>query len=134
MRFMMFMLPNEPGQIDPNAPQVPTAEAASEMTKYNDELVKAGVMLDGVGLHPQNEGVRVTYSGGKRTVIDGPYTEAKEAIGGYWIIQTKTKDEAIEWAKRVPQVGDTDFTIEVRQIFEMDEFPADVQAAAQSQL
>jgi hypothetical protein len=131
MRFMMIMLPNEPGQLDPNAPQVPTAEAVAEMSKYNEELAKAGVRLTAEGLHPQNEGHRVTFSGGKRTVIDGPFTEAKEAIGGYWIIQTKTKDEALEWAKRVPQVGTSDFTIELRQIFEMDEFPEDVQAAAQ---
>jgi hypothetical protein len=131
MRFVMFMLPNEPGQSDKGAPQVPTAEAVSEMTKYNEELVKAGVRLTAEGLHPQHEGVRVSWDGGKRRVIDGPFTETKEAIGGYWIIQTKTKDEAVEWAKRVPTVGG-DFTIELRQIFEMDEFPADVQAAAQS--
>jgi hypothetical protein len=132
MRFVMFMLPNEPGQSEATAPQVPTAEAVSEMTKYNDELVKAGVMLTGEGLHPQHEGVRVSWDGGKRRVLDGPFTETKEAIGGFWIIQTKTKDEAVEWAKRVPQVGTTEFTIELRQIFEMEEFPADVQAAAQS--
>ena len=132
MRFIMFMLPNELGQSDEGSPQVPTAEAVAEMTKYNDELVKAGVLLAGEGLHPQHEGVRIAFAGGKRTVIDGPFTETKEAIGGYWMIQTKTKDEALEWAKRVPQVGDSDFTIELRQIFEMDEFPADVQAAAES--
>jgi hypothetical protein len=127
MRFMMLMLPN----LDVEHPGVPTAEDVAEMTKYNQELEKAGVMLDGEGLHPQSEGVRVAYSGGKRTVIDGPYTEAKEAIGGYWIIQTKSKDEAVEWAKRVPAIRGADFTIELRQIFEMEEFPPDVQAAAQ---
>ena len=87
-------------------------------------------MLAGEGLHPQSEGARVTYSGGKRTVIDGPFTEAKEAIGGYWMIQVKSKEEAIEWAKRVPAVDDADFTIELRQVFDMDEFPPDVQKAA----
>ena len=129
MRFMMFMLPNEPGQIDPAAPQVPTAEAVGEMSKYNQELEKAGVLLSLDGLHPQNEGTRVVCKGGKRTVIDGPFTEAKEAIGGYWLIQAKSKEEAVEWAKRVPVVHD-DFTIEVRQVFDMEEFPPDVQAAA----
>jgi hypothetical protein len=130
MRFMMFMLPNEPGQLDPSAPQMPDAESVAEMAKYNQELEKAGVLLSLDGLHPQNEGTRVVCTGGKRTVIDGPFTEAKEAIGGYWMIQAKSKEEAIEWAKRVPVVHD-DFTIEVRQVFDMEEFPPDVQAAAQ---
>jgi hypothetical protein len=125
MRFMMFMLPNI--QFDDR--YMPTAEEVATMTAYNDEITKAGVMLTGEGLHPQTEGVRLAFSGGRPTVIDGPFTEAKEAIGGYWIIQTKTKDEAVEWAKRVPTVGG-DFTIELRQIFEIDEFPEDVQAAA----
>ena len=125
MRFMMLMLPN----IDPTADWTPTAEAVGEMTKYNDQLVQAGVMLTGEGLHPQTEGVRVSFTGGKATVTDGPFTEAKEMIGGYWLIQVKSKEEAVEWAKRCPTVGG-DFAIELRQIFEMDEFPPDVQAAA----
>ena len=103
MRFMMFMLPEMPGQADPESPQLPTADAAVTMGKYNDELTKAGVLLSLDGLHPQWEGTRVAFSGGKRTVIDGPFTEAKEAIGGYWLIQVKSKEEAIEWAKRVPR-------------------------------
>jgi hypothetical protein len=126
MRFMMFMLPN----IDPDADWTPTPEAVATMTKYNEALVKAGVLLAGEGLHPQTEGQRVAFTGGKPTVLDGPFTEAKEMIGGYWIIDVKSKDDALEWAKRVPTV-DGDFTIELRQIFEMDEFPPDVQAAAQ---
>ncbi len=126
MRFMMFMLPN----IDPDAEWTPTPEAVATMTKYNEALVKAGALLAGEGLHPQTEGQRVAFSGGKPTVIDGPFTEAKEMIGGYWILDVKSKDEALEWAKRVPTVGG-DFTIELRQIFELDEFPPDVQAAAQ---
>lgn len=126
MRFMMFMLPN----IDPDADWTPSPEAVATMTKYNEALVKAGVLLAGEGLHPQTEGQRVAFSGGKPTVIDGPFTEAKEMIGGYWILDVKSKDEALEWAKRVPAVGG-DFTIELRQIFELDEFPPDVQAAAQ---
>jgi hypothetical protein len=126
MRFMMFMLPN----LEPEDYGVPTAEAVAEMSKYNDELTKAGVMLAGEGLHPPEEGTRVAYSGGTRTLIDGPFTEAKEAIGGYWMIQVKSKEEAIEWAKRVPAVQNGDFTIELRQVFDMEEFPPDVQKAA----
>jgi hypothetical protein len=124
MRFMMFMLPNLPQDAD----WTPSAEAVAEMSKYNDTLTKAGALLDLSGLHPQNEGVRVTFSDGKSTVTDGPFTEAKEVIGGYWLIDVKSKEEAVEWASRCP--GE-DCTIEVRQIFELDEFPPDVQAAAQ---
>ena len=131
MRFLMFMLPCNQGQTDPSFPDTPTPEAAAIMGKYNDELVKAGVMLDGTGLHPQHEGVRVSFSGGKRTVTDGPFTEAKEAIGGFWVIEVKSKEEAVEWAKRVPAIDDGDFTIEVRQYYEQEEFDADVQAAVQ---
>lgn len=127
MRFMMFMLPN----IEPDAEWNPTAEQVATMSKYNVALDKAGVRVAAEGLHPQTEGQRVAFSGGKPTVIDGPFTEAKEMIGGFWIIDVKSKDEALEWAKRVPTV-DGDFTIELRQIFEMDEFPPDVQAAAQA--
>jgi hypothetical protein len=124
MRFMMFMMPNIPAEGD----WTPTAEAVAEMSKYNDQLSKAGVVLALDGLHAQAEGVRVEFSGGKTTVIDGPFTEAKEMIGGYWVIQAKSQDEAIEWAKRCPGDG---CMIEVRQLFDMDEFPPDVQAAAQ---
>lgn len=124
MRFMMFMLPNLPEDAD----WMPSAEAVAEMSKYNDTLTKAGVLLDLSGLHSQAEGVRVTFADGKRTVTDGPFTEAKEVIGGYWLIDVKSKEEAVEWASRCP--GE-ECTIEVRQIFEMDEFPPDVQAAAQ---
>ncbi|MEX2254166.1 MAG: YciI family protein [Acidimicrobiia bacterium] len=128
MRFMLFMLPNiETGGGD----FTPTAEAVAEMTKYNQELEKSGVLLEAEGLHSQEEGARVTHERGKVTVIDGPFTEAKEAIGGYWMIQAKSKEEAIEWAKRVPSVQGDPFTIEVRPVFDMEEFPPDVQAAAQ---
>jgi len=123
MRFMMFMLPNIPADGD----WTPSAEAVAEMTKYNNELTNAGVLLALDGLHPQVDGVRVARSGGKTTVTDGPFTEAKEVIGGYWLIQAKSKDEAVEWAKRCPA---DDCMIEVRQIFEMDDFPPDVRAAA----
>jgi hypothetical protein len=123
MRFMMFMLPN----IEQNAEWMPTAEAVAAMSKYNDTLTKAGVLLTLDGLHAQSEGVRISFSGGKHTITDGPFTEAKEMIGGYWVIQVKSKEEAIEWASRCP--GE-ECTIEVRQVFEMEEFPPDVQAAA----
>ena len=98
------------------------------MSKYNKELEKAGVLLELAGLHPPTEGACVVFSDdGKHTVTDGPFTEAKEAIGGYWLIQAKSKEEAVEWASRCPGQG---CTIEVRQVFEMEEFPEDVQAAA----
>jgi hypothetical protein len=125
MRFLMLMLPN----IEPDSDWVPTADEVAIMSKYNEALAKAGVMLTGEGLHPQTEGHRIEFTGGKPTVIDGPFTETKEMIGGYWIIDVKSKDEALEWAKRVPAVGG-DFTIELREIFEMEDFPEDVQAAA----
>ena len=97
------------------------------MMKYNEQLHKAGVLLALDGLHPPSTGARVTFSGGKAKVTDGPFTEAKEVVGGYWMIQVKSREEAIEWAKRCP--GD-DCTIEVRQVQEMSDFPADVQQAA----
>jgi hypothetical protein len=126
MRFMVFMLPN----IETEGDWAPSAEDVAEMTKYNQELEKAGVMLTGEGLHSQNLGTRIEFADdGKRTVTDGPFTEAKEAIGGYWIFQTKSKEEAVEWASRCPGRG---CTLEVRQIFEMEEFPADVQEAARA--
>jgi hypothetical protein len=126
MRFMMFMLPN----IEPDAEWEPTAEQVATMSKYNEALDKAGIRLSAEGLHSQTEGQRVEFTNGKPKVIDGPFTEAKEMIGGFWIIEVKSKDEALEWAKRVPVV-DGDFAIELRQIFDMDEFPEDVQAAAE---
>ena len=124
MRFMMFMLPNIPQE----GQWMPTAEAVAAMTKFNNELTQAGVLLQLDGLHPQTEGVRVTFGAdGKRSVTDGPFTEAKEMIGGYWIIQAKSKEEAVEWASRCPGENSA---IEIRQVFEMTEFPPDVQRAA----
>jgi hypothetical protein len=123
MRFMMFMLPN----LEPDADWMPSAEAVAEMTKYNEALTKAGVLLALDGLHSQVEGTRVSFSGGQHTVTDGPFTEAKEVIGGYWMIQVKSKEEAVEWASRCPA---DNCTIEVRQVFEMSEFPPEVQEAA----
>ena len=124
MRFMMFMLPGEADE----ANWTPSADAVAAMMKYNEELTKAGVLLALDGLQPTSKGARVSFSGGKSSVTDGPFAEAKEVIGGYWIIQAKSKEEAVEWASRVP-AGDGD-TIEVRQVFEMSDFPEDVQEVA----
>ena len=107
---------------------VPPVELIAKMGKFNQSLTAAGVLLSLDGLHPPATGTRVTFGGGKPRTIDGPFTESKELIGGYWMIQARSKDEAVEWARRAPmQDGDM---IEVRQVQEMSEFPPDVQAAA----
>jgi hypothetical protein len=108
----------------------PTPETVEAMMKYNEELTKAGALLALDGLHPTSKGARVAFSGGRPTVTDGPFAETKEVVGGYWIIQARSKDEAVEWAKRVPAGDDEEFFVEVRQIFEMDDFPQDVRDAA----
>lgn len=125
MRFMMIMKPN---LSEEDYGPGPDAEAVSAMMKYNEELTQAGVLLALDGLHPTSKGARVSFAGGKNTVIDGPFAEAKEMIGGYWIIQAKSRDEAVEWARRCP-AGDGD-VVEVRQIYEMSDFSEEVQAAA----
>jgi len=102
---------------------LPSKELLSEMGKYNEELVKAGVMLAGEGLHASSKGVRVKFSGGKRTVIDGPFTETKELIAGFWLWQVRSMEEAIEWLKRAPFDGGTE--IEVRRVFEAEDFGAE---------
>jgi hypothetical protein len=107
---------------DSEAGMLPDEKLLSDMTKFNDELIKAGVMLAGEGLHPSSEGVRVRFSGNKRTVIDGPFVETKELVAGFWIFQVKSKEEAIEWVKRAPNPMPTESEIEIRQIFELDEF------------
>jgi hypothetical protein len=127
MRFMMIVIPKGYESAAPNA--VPTAEAVAKMQGYNQALHKAGVLLALDGLFPPSAGARISYSNGKATVTDGPFAEAKEVIGGYWIIQARSREEAIEWAKRAPMVNNE--IIEVRQIFEMSDFPEDVQKAAQ---
>jgi hypothetical protein len=126
MRFMMLVIPKGYETARPDA--APEAEAVARMMKYNEDLANAGVLLSLDGLKPPSTGVRVTFSGGKPKVTDGPFAEAKESVGGYWLIQVKSKEEAIEWAKRAP-MGDNEI-IEVRQVQEMQDFPADVQAAA----
>jgi hypothetical protein len=126
MRFMMLVIPKGYESAAPDA--VPDAKAVERMMKYNEDLAKAGVLLSLDGLHPPSSGVRVSYKGGKPVVKDGPFAESKECVGGYWMIQVKSKDEAIEWARRAP-MGDNEI-IEVRQVREMSDFPPDVQAAA----
>jgi len=126
MRFMMLMIPKGYEKAQPGA--MPDAKAVAAMMKYNEALQKAGVLLALDGLHPPSMGSRVTFVGGKPTVTDGPFTEAKEVVGGYWMIQVKSKEEAVEWASRCP--GSDNEVIELRQVQEMSDFPADVQEAA----
>ncbi len=115
MRFMVLVKANK----DSEAGVLPDAKLLTEMGKFNEELVKAGVMLAAEGLHPSSKGARVRFSGGKRTVIDGPFTEAKELIAGFWLWQVKSKEEAIEWLKRAP-FDQTE--VEIRQVFEAEDF------------
>ena len=126
MRYMMLMIPKGYEKATPGT--VPDAKHVAAMMKYNESLQKAGVLLALDGLHPPSMGVRVSFPGGKPKVIDGPFSEAKEVLGGYWMIQVKSKEEAIEWAKRCP--GSENEVIEVRQVQELSDFPADVQEAA----
>ena len=126
MRFMMLMIPKGYEKAAPGA--TPDATAVAAMMKYNESLQKAGVLLALDGLHPPSMGARVSFSGGKPKVTDGPFSESKEVLGGYWMIQVKSKEEAIEWAKRCP--GSDNEVIEIRQVQEMSDFPADVKAAA----
>ena len=126
MRFMMLMIPKGYESAAPGT--MPEAKAVEAMMKYNEALQKAGVLLALDGLHPPSMGARVSFEGGKPKVTDGPFAEAKEVLGGYWMIQVRSKEEAIEWAKRCP--GAANEVIEIRQVMEMDDFPADVQEAA----
>ncbi len=126
MRFMMLMIPRGYETAAPGT--VPDAGAVEKMMKYNEQLQRAGVLLALDGLHPPSMGARVTFKGGTPAVTDGPFAEAREVLGGYWMIQVRSKEEAIEWASRCP-AGDNE-VIEVRQVQEMSDFPPDVQAAA----
>lgn len=126
MRFMMLVIPKayETAEAD----FVPPADLVAKMTKYNESLTKAGVLLGLEGLTPPARAVRVAFAGGKSRVTDGPFAEAKEMVGGYWMIQAKSREEAIEWARRAPMLdGDV---IEVRQVQEIEDFPEDVRKAA----
>lgn len=135
MRFVMFMIPKV---YQPDTPPgerakegfTPPPEAVERMMKFNEELAEAGALIALDGLHPSSKGARVAFAGGKPKVTDGPFIEAKEVIGGYWLIEAKSKEEAVGWARRCPAAdGDV---IEVRQVFELSEFPADVRKAADS--
>ena len=110
------------GDDDSEAGVLPDEGLLTEMTTYNEELVKAGVMLAGEGLHPSSKGARVRFSGDQRTVIDGPFTEAKELIAGYWLWQVRSMEEAIEWVKRVPNPTGVEAEIEIRPVFEAEDF------------
>src|SRR5512141_3501114 len=133
MRFMMMMIPRV---YQPDTPPgekagegfAPAAEAVARMMKFNEELANAGALIALDGLHPSSKGARVAFSGGKPKVTDGPFAEAKEVIGGYWMIEVKSKNEAVEWAKRCP-AGENE-VIEIRPVQEMSDFPADVRKAA----
>jgi len=127
MRFMMLMIPKGYEQAKPGT--MPDAKKVSAMMKYNEELQKAGVLLALDGLHPPSSGARVSFSGGKPRVIDGPFPEAKEVIGGYWMIKVNSKQEAIDWATRCP--GSDNEVIEIRQVHEMADFTPEVQKAAE---
>ncbi len=116
MRFMVIV----PANKDSEAGVLPDQEILTKMGKFNDEMVKAGVMLAGEGLQASSKGARIKFSGGKTTVTDGPFTESKELIAGFWLLQVKNKDEAIAWMKRAPFDGGT--VIEIRQVFEADDF------------
>ena len=118
MRFMVIVKATKESE----AGKMPSTELLTAMGKYNEELVKAGIMLAGDGLHPSSKGARVRFSGAKRTVIDGPFAETKELIAGFWIWQVRSLDEAIEWVKRCPNPMESESEIEIRQIFEAEDF------------
>jgi hypothetical protein len=118
MRFMVMVKADKKTE----AGVLPDEKLLTEMGKYNEELVKAGVLLAGEGLHPSSKGARVRFSGAKRTVIDGPFPEAKELVAGFWLFQVKSKEEAIEWVKRCPNPTGTEAEIEIRQVFEASDF------------
>src|SRR6478672_3113977 len=119
MRFMVIVKASK----DSEAGKMPSQELLAAMGKYNEELVKAGIMLSGEGLHPSSKGARVRFSGNKRIVSDGPFTETKELIAGFWLWQVKSKEEAIEWVKRCPNpMPGTESEIEIRQVFEAEDF------------
>src|SRR5881396_1503551 len=118
MRFMVLIKATK----DSEAGVMPSEQLLTEMGKFNEELVKAGVMLAGEGLHPSAKGARVKFSGNKRSVIDGPFAETKELVAGFWILQCKSKEECVEWVKRCPNPMPGESEIEIRQIFEAEDF------------
>ncbi|HEY2374900.1 MAG TPA: YciI family protein [Gemmatimonadaceae bacterium] len=122
MRFMVIVKANS----DTEAGELPSTELLTSMGKYNEELVKAGVMLAGEGLQPSSKGARVAFSGTRRTVIDGPFAETKELIAGFWLWQCRSMEEAIEWAKRCPNPTGAESVLEIRQVFEREDFGAEL--------
>ena len=118
MRFMLLVKASK----DSEAGVMPSPELLREMGQFNEELIKAGVLLAGEGLHPSSKGARVKFSGKKRTVVDGPFAETKELVAGFWLIQAKSMDEAIEWVKRVPNPTGEESEIEIRQVFSEEDF------------
>ena len=120
MRFMVIVKASE----DSEAGRMPSEELLGAMAKFNEDMVKAGVLLDAAGLQPSSKGARIRFSGKERTVIDGPFAETKELIAGYWIIQVKSMAEAIEWMRRCPNPHEQDGEIEIRQFFEIEDFGA----------
>ncbi|MEO8328358.1 MAG: YciI family protein [Nitrospirota bacterium] len=121
MRFMIIVKANK----DSEAGVMPSEQLLTEMGQFNEKLVKAGIMLAGEGLHPSSNGARVSFSGKKRTVIDGPFAETKELIAGFWLWQVNSKEEAIEWVKRCPNPHNEGGEIEIRQVFEAEDFGAE---------
>ena len=121
MRVMVMVKANK----DTEAGVMPSEQLLTEMGKYNEELVRAGIMLAGEGLHPSSKGARIQFSGNQRSVIDGPFTEAKELIAGYWVWQVKSMEEAIEWAKRCPNPTGAESELEIRPVFEAEDFGAE---------
>ena len=122
MRFMVIIKANERSE----AGVMPSQQLLTEMGQYNEELVKAGILLAGEGLHPSSKGARVRFSGSKRSVIEGPFTETKELIAGFWLLETKSREEAIEWVKRIPNPDNEDTEVEIRQVFEAEDFGAEL--------
>ncbi len=126
MRFMVLVKTSGANEDD----VAPTAEELAEMGRYNDELIKAGVLLAGQGLLPSSNGARVTFTDGEPTVIDGPFTEAKELVAGFWLLDVKSKEEAVEWVKRIPCTDGEPSHVEIRQVFEPGDFIASARAEA----
>jgi hypothetical protein len=120
MRFIVLVPANKMSE----SGALPSTEMLAEMQKYNEELVNAGVMLAGEGLHPSSKGARVVFQGGKKTVVDGPFTESKELVAGFWIWQVQSREEAIEWLKRAPFGGEEAIAVELRQVQEVADFAA----------
>lgn len=129
MKFMVIVK----ASAESEAGKMPSEKLLAEMGKYNEELVKAGVMLAGEGLHPSSNGVRVQFSGDKRTVVEGPFSQTSELVAGFWLFQVKSKEEAIEWVRRCPNPMEGDSEIEIRQVFEAEDFGAELTPALRAQ-